>query len=69
MPSTAFLKGASRQLQEYLRPVHQQLDPTELAGKTGDDNRNEFLNIEAVFFQNGSWGYTNLVGDGKPLHR
>ena len=41
-------------------------DPTELAGKTGDDSRNEFLNDEAVFFQNGSWEYTNLVGDGKP---
>ncbi len=42
-------------------------DPTELAGKTGDDSRNEFLNDEAVFFQNGSWEYTNLVGDGKPF--
>ena len=42
-------------------------DPTELAGKTGDDSRNEFLNEEAVFFQNGSWEYTNLVGDGKPF--
>ena len=42
-------------------------DPTELAGKTGDDSRNEFLNEEAVFYQNGSWEYTNLVGDGKPF--
>ena len=42
-------------------------DPTELAGKTGDDSRNEFLNNEAVFFQNGSWEYTNLVGDDKPF--
>ena len=42
-------------------------DPAELAGKTGDDSRNEFLNNEAVFFQNGSWEYTNLVGDGKPF--
>ena len=42
-------------------------DPAELAGKTGDDSRNEFLNDEAVFFQNGSWEYTNLVGDGKPF--
>ena len=39
-------------------------DPAELAGKTGDDSRNEFLNNEAVFYQNGSWEYTNLVGDG-----
>ena len=42
-------------------------DPTELAGKTGDDSRNEFLNNEAVFYQNGSWEYTNLVGDDKPF--
>jgi len=42
-------------------------DPAELAGKTGDDSRNEFLNNEAVFYQNGSWEYTNLVGDGKPF--
>ena len=40
-------------------------DPKELAGKTGDDSRNEFLAGEAVFFQNGSWEYNNLVGDGK----
>ena len=40
-------------------------DPKELAGKTGDDSRNEFLDGEAVFFQNGSWEYGNLVGDGK----
>ena len=42
-------------------------DPAELAGKTGDDSRNEFLNNEAVFFQNGSWEYTNLVGEDKPF--
>ena len=36
--------------------------PTELAGKTGDDSRNEFLAGEAVFFQNGSWEYGNLKG-------
>ena len=39
--------------------------PSELAGKTGDDSKNEFLNGEAVFFQNGSWEYANLVGEGK----
>ena len=33
--------------------------------KTGDDSRNEFLASEAVFFQNGSWEYGNLVGNGK----
>jgi len=40
-------------------------EPTELAAKTGDDSRNEFLAGEAVFFQNGSWEYGNLVGEGK----
>ena len=39
--------------------------PADLAGKTGDDSRNEFLAGEAVFFQNGSWEYGNLTGDGK----
>ena len=34
--------------------------PAELSAKTGDDSRNEFLNGEAVFFQNGSWEYNNL---------
>ncbi len=34
--------------------------PAELAGKTGDDSRNEFLAGEAVFFQNGSWEYGSL---------
>ena len=38
--------------------------PTELAGKTADDSRNEFLNNEAVFYQNGSWEYVNLTQDG-----
>ena len=39
--------------------------PTELASKTGDDSESEFINGEAVFFQNGSWEYGNVVGDGK----
>lgn len=37
----------------------------DLSAKTGDDSRNEFLAGEAVFFQNGSWEYNNLVGEGK----
>ena len=37
-------------------------DPAELSAKTGDDSRNEFLNSQAVFFQNGSWEYGNLKG-------
>ena len=35
-------------------------DPAELSAKTGDDSRNEFLNGEAVFYQNGSWEYGSL---------
>ncbi len=41
--------------------------PADLSGKTGDDSRNEFLAGQAVFFQNGSWEYNNLVGEGKPF--
>ena len=33
---------------------------SELSAKTGDDSRNEFLNGEAVFFQNGSWEYGSV---------
>ena len=39
-------------------------DPSELAGKTGDDAENEFASGEAVFFQNGSWEYANLIDKG-----
>ena len=35
--------------------------PADLSGKTGTDSENEFLNGKAVFFQNGSWEYANLV--------
>ena len=35
-------------------------EPKDLSAKTGDDSRNEFLNGEAVFFQNGSWEYSAL---------
>lgn len=34
--------------------------PAELSAKTGDDSRNEFLNGQAVFYQNGSWEYGSL---------
>ena len=37
----------------------------DLSAKTGDDSRNEFLAGQAVFFQNGSWEYGNLTGEGK----
>ena len=36
--------------------------PAELSAKTGDDSRNEFLNSQAVFYQNGSWEYGSLSG-------
>lgn len=58
----------------YLECYHQVIDlylqnatcdPRELADKTGEDSRREFLNGEAVFYQNGSWEYNNLVGEGK----
>ena len=38
--------------------------PKELATKTGDDAENEFAECKAVFFQNGSWEYGNLIGKG-----
>lgn len=38
--------------------------PADLSAKTGDDSRNEFLQGKAVFFQNGSWEYGNLTGEG-----
>ena len=40
-------------------------EPAVLSSMTGDDSRNEFLAGEAVFFQNGSWEYANLTGEGK----
>lgn len=36
-------------------------DPAELSAKTADDSRNEFVNSEAVFYQNGSWEYAKLA--------
>lgn len=40
-------------------------DPAELTAKTANDSLNEFVNGEAVFYQNGSWEYANVVGEGK----
>ena len=45
--------------------INSTCDPKELASKTGDDSEAEFINGEAVFFQNGSWEYGNVVGDKK----
>ena len=39
-------------------------DGKDLSAKTGDDSRNEFLNEEAVFYQNGSWEYGKLTEEG-----
>ncbi len=39
--------------------------PTELAGKTSTDTLNDFLESKAVFYQNGSWEYGNVIGEGK----
>ena len=38
--------------------------PTELAGKTGDDAVAEFVNGEAVFYQNGTWAYGDVASVG-----
>lgn len=37
--------------------------PAELATKTGDESEAEFGQSQAVFYQNGSWEYANLVTD------
>ena len=37
--------------------------PTELASKTGAESEAEFINGEAVFFQNGSWEYGAVTKD------
>jgi raffinose/stachyose/melibiose transport system substrate-binding protein len=38
--------------------------PTMLSSKTGDDAEAEFIMGEAVFFQNGTWEYANLIDGG-----
>jgi raffinose/stachyose/melibiose transport system substrate-binding protein len=38
-------------------------EPKEISAKTADDARNEFLAEKAVFYQNGSWEFANLVSD------
>ena len=40
-------------------------DPAELTAKTANDALNDFVSGQAVFYQNGSWEYTNVVGEGK----
>ncbi len=38
--------------------------PADLAGKTGDDAVAEFVNGEAVFYQNGTWAYNDVKSLG-----
>lgn len=40
-------------------------NPKNISSKTCDDARNEFLTEKAVFFQNGSWECSNLIGNDK----
>lgn len=39
-------------------------EPTMLSSKTGEDAEAEFSMGEAVFFQNGTWEYANLINNG-----
>ena len=40
-------------------------DPAELTAKTANDALNDFVTGQAVFYQNGSWEYAYVVGEGK----
>ena len=40
-------------------------DPSELTMKTATDATNEFVGGQAVFYQNGSWEFANVTGEGK----
>ena len=39
-------------------------EPTMISSKTGEDAEAEFIMGEAVFFQNGTWEYGNLINNG-----
>ncbi|MDD6174259.1 MAG: ABC transporter substrate-binding protein [Firmicutes bacterium] len=39
-------------------------DPKLISSKTGDDALSEFVMGEAVFYQNGTWAYTDIQRDG-----
>lgn len=39
-------------------------EPTMISSKTGEDAEAEFIMGEAVFFQNGTWEYANLIDGG-----
>ena len=36
------------------------VEPTQLSSKTGDDANSEFAFGDAVFYQNGTWAWTDL---------
>ena len=55
--STAAIKGT------YLDNAT--CDPSELTMKTATDAVNEFVGGQAVFYQNGSWEFANVTGEGK----
>ena len=38
--------------------------PNEITAKTGDESEAEFFNGKAVFYQNGTWEYANLIKNG-----
>lgn len=38
--------------------------PADIGAKTGDDAVSEFANGEAVFYQNGTWSYTDITKNG-----
>ena len=44
---------------------HSTCEPTELAGKTGADAVAEFVNGEAVFYQNGTWAEGDVISVGE----
>ena len=40
------------------------VDPTQLSSKTGEDANSEFALGDAVFYQNGTWAWTDLSSAG-----
>ena len=63
--STAAIKGSYLDAYKNIFDLYinnSTCDPKELSGKTGDESEAEFLNGEAVFFQNGSWEYGAVSG-------
>ena len=65
---------ASSQYLKYLTPEYKNIfdlylkdsttEPTQLSSKTGDDSTSEFSLGEAVFYQNGTWAWSDLQKAG-----